>query len=148
MWHCSSSYIRTTHSKMNTYLLYKYNTHTCTPLTHTFSSHLSFHSLYHFLVEEHMPAEIQLRHISIKREISLQTLTILLQRMSTPHHNRNSILGAGLPLVPTKLVCKIESGALIEMTNLLPKRLGTYNSNEEPNTRMKTPTATNSMKWL
>ena len=33
-------------------------------------------------------------------------------------------VGAGLPPVPSRLVKQIESGAFVEMTELLPERLG------------------------
>ena len=75
-----------------------------------------------------MPAETQLRHIGITRKQPATTDQSATKNVNTPNHNHNSILGAGHLPVPIKLVSKIESGALIEMANLLPKWLGTYYS--------------------
>ena len=43
-------------------------------------------------------------------------------------------IGAGRPPVPTKLVQKIESGAFVDMVELLPERLDTADSED---TRLK-----------
>ena len=58
------------------------------------------------------------------------------------------MLRAGLPPVLTKLVSKIESGAFIEMADLLPEQLGTYGYDKESKTRTKKPSVTNILEWL
>ena len=95
-----------------------------------------------------MPTESQLQHISITREQLATTEQSTVQNTNTPITTCISILGAGLPPVPAKLVSKIESGAFIEMADLLPEQLGTYYSDEEPKARTKKPSVTNIMEWL
>ena len=99
-------------------------------------------------VGEHMPAESQLRHIGITGEQLANTEQSTVENANTPITTCISILGAGLPPVPAKLVSKIESGAIIEMADLLPEQLSTYYSNEEPKARTKKPSVTNIMEWL
>ena len=121
MWHCSITYFPFK-NKTPIYIIINIS-HPCTPLTHTLPDHLNPHPLCNFRAYAY-------------REC---------QHPITTH---NSILGAGLPSVSTKLVSKMESRAFIEMADLLPEWLGTYYSNKEPKTRAKKPTFTNIMEWL
>ena len=95
-----------------------------------------------------MPTESQLRNIGITGEQLATTDQSTVLNVNTPITTCIRILGAGLPPVPAKLVSKIESGAFIEMTNLLPEQLGIYYSDKEPKARTKKPSVTNIMGWL
>lgn len=46
-------------------------------------------------------------------------------------------IGVGHPLVPARIVRKIESGAFVEMSDLLPEQLGTTGSEDEIKLRQK-----------
>ena len=61
---------------------------------------------------------------------------------------QHSSLGTGLPLVPANLVSKIESGAVIDMADLLPVWLSTYYNDEEAKGKTKKPAVTNILEWL
>ena len=49
--------------------------------------------------------------------------TPLAVHLSPPTYKPIAIFGVGLPLVPSKLVQKIESGQFIEIAELLPEKL-------------------------
>ena len=65
-----------------------------------------------------------------------------------PASSHSKLLGAGLPPVPAKLVTRIESGAFIEMVDLLPEQLGTYYYDKESKAWTKKPSVTNILEWL
>ena len=73
-----------------------------------------------------MPTASQLQHIGITGEQLTATDQSTVENVNTPITTCNSILGAELPPVPTKLVSKIEPGAFIEMADLLLEQLSTY----------------------
>lgn len=92
------------------------------------------------LAEDHMPSGDQLSHIGVMGEHQAPC-----DPSAATHHN---ILGAGLPPVPAKLAYKIESGAFIEMADLLPERLGSYHNEEETKGKTKKLAVTNILEWL
>ena len=93
-----------------------------------------------------MPTESQQQHIGITGEQLATTGQSTVENVNTPITTCIRILGAGLPPVPAKLVSKVESGAFIEMADLLPEQLGTYYSDKEPKARAKKPSVTNIME--
>ena len=95
-----------------------------------------------------MPTESQLQHIGITGEQLANTGQSAIENVNTPITTCIRILGAGLPPVPAKLVSKIESGAFIEMADLLPEQLGTYYFDEGPKARTKKSSVTNIIEWL
>ena len=60
-----------------------------------------------------------------------------------PASSHSKLLGAELPPVLAKLVTRIESGAFIEIMDLLPERLGTYYYDKESMAQTKKPSVTN-----
>ena len=113
--------------------------YTCNTTQHSFT--------YCCLAEDHMPPGDQLDHIGIMGEQPPSNTSVTEKTnpmVPAPH----SSLGAGLPPVPAKLVSKIESGAFIDMADLLPERLGTYCNDEEAKGKTKKPVVTNILEWL
>ena len=92
--------------------------------------------------------ESQLSHIGLIGEHSLPADHSATSYTTPTTSSHSKVLGAGLPPVPAKLVSKIESGAFIEMADLLPEQLGTYGYDEESKTRTKKPSVTNILEWL
>ena len=95
-----------------------------------------------------MSLESQLSHIGIIGKHSSATDQSATSNTTPPTSSHSKVLGAGLPPVPAKLVTKIESGAFIEMADLLSEQLGTYAYDEESKTRTKKPSVTNILEWL
>ena len=118
------------------------------PLSCVYTCNTTQHSLANcYLAEDHMPPGDQLDHIGLmgKQPPSNITAAEKTNPMVPAHH---SLLGAGLSLVPAKLVSKIESGAFIDMADLLFKQLGTYCNNEEAKGKTKKPAVNNILEWL
>ena len=65
-----------------------------------------------------------------------------------PASSYSKLLGAEFPPVLAKLVTRIESGAFIEIVDLLPERLGTYYYDKESMAQTKKPSVTNILEWL
>ena len=62
-----------------------------------------------------------------------------------PHQSQSISAGAAIPPIPPGLVEKIESGAYVEMGDLIPSRLGLE---ETAKSKLKHPVATNINEWL
>ena len=63
----------------------------------------------------------------------------------TPTHY---FVGAALPAIPAKLVEKIESGAFIELCDLLPEHLGHAEPDEDPKSKSKHRPTSSITQWL
>ena len=57
-------------------------------------------------------------------------------------------VGAALPAIPTKIIEKIESGAFIELSDLLPEHLGHTEPDEDPKSKSKHRPVTSITQWL
>ena len=64
---------------------------------------------------------------------------------------RSLHMGAGLPLIPAKLVARIEAGVFVDMTELLPNKLGfsktTLNDDQARPSKPRYRTVTNILEW-
>ena len=72
------------------------------------------------------------------------------QPLPTQVETPNSLLSAGIPPVPSKLVNRIEAGEFIEMAELLPKRLMAYTSDDDHTKAFKSKIkpVTNILDWI
>ena len=102
----------------------------------------------YYLAEDHMPPGDQLDHIGIMGEHRPPNDTSAAEITNPIFSAHHSSLGAGLPPVPANLVSKIESGAFVDMADLLPERLSTYYNDEEAKGKTKKPAVTNILEWL
>jgi len=72
--------------------------------------------------------------------------------LPTPRPHTATLLGAGLPPIPAKIVSRIEAGEFIEMAVLLPERLDPtrtlfINEPEPSKTHKRRKTVTNIIEW-
>ena len=57
-------------------------------------------------------------------------------------------VGAGLPPIPRPLVARIESGAFIEMSELLPEHLGNFTGETSDRGKSKRHAVTDILEWV
>ena len=117
--------------------LYKYHYYTHSTTFYYHSSTLVLFLLFHLLYE---PISADLRYVDLILENIEDTRT----HPTLPSQLKNISTGTALLPVPTFFVEKIESGAFIEMGDLIPTRLGLYDM-----ARLKLRcSVTNISEWL
>lgn len=88
---------------------------------------------------------------SFPHNVSQQSVVLLQQPTAMPNISTPVPIGVAFLPVSPKLVAKIESGAFIEMAELIPQRLGNvrgYLSEEQGPTTPKKRSVTSTLEWI